>query len=71
MDKLRFITLLSASRISYTEMALLNIAFCYSQLGDVVAMKLYYQKAAEEFQSSETAKQALRVISAVEEQRLR
>ncbi len=67
VDKLRFITLLSASRISYTEMALLNIAYCYAMLEDVAAMKLYYQKAIEEFPNSEMAKQALKMIQAVED----
>src|SRR5688572_25892413 len=32
-DKYRFITLLSATGSSYTQMALNNIAFCYSQTG--------------------------------------
>ena len=34
IDRWRYITLLSSSKISYTEMALLNIAFCYSQIDD-------------------------------------
>lgn len=32
LDKYRFIFLFSASRISYKEMALINTAFCYSQI---------------------------------------
>ena len=34
IDKYRFVVLLSLSRISYTEMALANIAFCHGQLGE-------------------------------------
>lgn len=34
IDRYRFITMLSSSKISYSEMALVNIAFCYSQIGD-------------------------------------
>src|SRR6476469_6261024 len=34
IDKYRYLTLFSSSRISYREMALNNIAFCYSQMGN-------------------------------------
>ena len=42
IDKYRFITLLSSSRISYTEMALINMAFCYAQSGDAESSKQYW-----------------------------
>jgi hypothetical protein len=42
IDKNRFITLLSSSRISYTEMALNNMAFCYAQSGEAMLSRHYY-----------------------------
>ncbi|MDO4304441.1 MAG: tetratricopeptide repeat protein [Bacillota bacterium] len=62
IDKYRFIVLLSSSRISYTEMALLNIAFCYAQMGDGNRAKEYYEKVLEQFPDSEMAKSALRML---------
>lgn len=65
IDKYRFIVLLSSSRISYTEMALLNIAFCYTQMGDGNKAKEYYEKTLEQFPNSEMAKSALKMINSV------
>lgn len=62
IDKYRFIVLLSSSRISYTEMALLNIAFCYAQMEDGRRAKEYYDKVLEQFPDSEMAKSALRML---------
>ena len=59
LDKYRYIILLSYNRISYSEMALLNIAFCYEQSGDAELSKQYYQKTLEIFPDSEVAKSAL------------
>ena len=65
IDKYRFIILLSASRISYKEMALLNIAFCYGQLGDGKRSREFYEKTLTEFPDSEMAKTALNMLNAV------
>ncbi len=65
IDKYRFITLLSSSKISYTEMALLNIAFCYSQIGDGNKAKEYYEKTLKQFPNSEIAKTSLQMIASV------
>src|SRR4051812_19780399 len=62
IDKYRFLTLLSLSRISYTEMALNNIAFCYSQSGDGEMAEKMYLKTLEEFPGSGIAQAALRMI---------
>lgn len=44
IDKYRFITLLSSSKMGYREMALCNIAFCYSQIGNGTKAIEYYKK---------------------------
>ena len=64
VDKYRFIVLLSSSRISYTEMSLVNIAFCYTQMGDGNMAKEYYEKALSQFPDSEMARTALQMLDA-------
>ncbi len=66
IDKYRFITLLSSSKVSYREMALLNIAFCYSQIKDGKNSKTYYLKTIEQFPNSEIAHASLKMIEAIE-----
>ncbi|MDH3228882.1 MAG: hypothetical protein OEN55_03715 [Alphaproteobacteria bacterium] len=67
VDTYRYVTLLSSSRMSYREMALVNIAFCHSQIGNGRESKEYYEKALAEFPESEIAKSALRMIAAAQE----
>lgn len=62
IDKYRYFFLLSSSRISYTEMALLNTAFCYAQSGQRTLAIEYYEKALAQFPDSEMAKSALRMM---------
>ena len=64
IDRFRFITLMSSSRVSYTEMALLNMAFCYGQIGDGKKSKELYKKVLKEFPDSEMAKASLRMYDA-------
>jgi tetratricopeptide (TPR) repeat protein len=66
IDKYRFITLLSASKMSYREMALANIAFSYGQIGNGKKSKEYYERTLKEFPESGLAKSALRMISSME-----
>ncbi len=47
VDKYRFLALLSASKLSYKEMGLCNIAFCYSQTGKGQKAKEYYEQALQ------------------------
>lgn len=68
IDRLRSVTLLTPSAVSYREMALINIAFAYGQLGCVRESKRYYQRALEEFPDSEMANAALTFIEAIERQ---
>jgi len=64
IDKNRFIVLLSSSRVSYLEMSLINIAFCYGQLGDGKKSKEWYEKALSEFPHSQMAITALKMLDA-------
>jgi tetratricopeptide (TPR) repeat protein len=64
LDRFRAIFLLSASAISYREMALLNVGFCYSQIGDGPNAKKYYQECLELFPDSGFATAALRMLNA-------
>ena len=64
LDDWRFITLLSSSRISYREMALLNVAYCYGQTGDGERSREYYQRVAQEFPGSRIAEASLRMFEA-------
>lgn len=63
VDKFRFITLLSCSRVSYREMALCNIAFCYGQLGEGEKAVRWYQKTLEQFPDSMIARMNLNVLN--------
>ncbi len=66
IDKFRFITLLSSSKMSYREMALCNVAFCYSQIGDGKKAIEYYTKTLQEFPSNVLAQAALRMLHSSE-----
>jgi hypothetical protein len=66
VDDYRVFTMFSSSRISYREMALLNIAFCQSQIGNGTKSKEYYLRTLSEFPDSEMAKTALKLIESTE-----
>jgi tetratricopeptide (TPR) repeat protein len=66
IDKYRIITLLSSSKMSYREMALANIGFCYGQIGNGKQSKAFYEKTLLEFPESGLAKSALKLITAAE-----
>jgi tetratricopeptide (TPR) repeat protein len=63
IDKYRFLTLLSSSRMCYKEMALANIAFCYGQIGNGLKSKEYYEKTLQEFPDNGIAKAGLNLIN--------
>ena len=67
IDKFRFITLMFSSKISYTEMALLNMAFCHGQIGNGKKSKEIYEQVLKEFPNSEIAKASLRMFASAEE----
>ncbi len=65
IDRYRFLVLLSSSRISYTEMALINAAYCYAQVGDGQKAVEFYKKTLHQFPDSEIAKGGLNMIYAL------
>jgi len=67
IDKYRFITLLSSSKMNYKEMALCNIAFCYSQIGNGTKTIEYYKKTLEEFPENPIAESALKMLNSTKE----
>ncbi|WP_132055695.1 hypothetical protein [Pseudocnuella soli] len=66
IDKYRFLTLLSSSRMSYREMALCNVAFCYSQVGEGIKAVECYTETLKEFPDSGLAQTALRMLHSSE-----
>lgn len=65
LDKYRYLTLLSSSKMAYREMALNNIAFCYGQAGDGIRSKEYYEKTLREFPDNGMAKVGLKMLNAM------
>ena len=65
-DKYRYLLLLSSSKMGYKEMALNNIAFGYSQIGDGKKAKEYYERLLVEFPKNGIAKVALKMIDSFE-----
>ncbi len=66
IDRCRMIAMLSASRVSYREMALLNIATCQLQQKQVSEAKATYEHILEQFPDSPMAASALETIETVE-----
>lgn len=66
LDRYRSITMMSPSAMSFREMALINIAFAYSQIGNGERSKEFYQRAQEEFPDSGMANAALNMIKSIE-----
>ena len=66
LDKYRYLLLLSSSKMGYKEMALNNIAFGYSQIGDGKNAKEYYERLLTEFPNNSIAKAAIKMINSAE-----
>jgi len=65
VDKYRYVTLLSSAKISFREMALMNIAFCYGQIGKGKLAKEYYERTLKEFPNSSMAKVSLKFLNSM------
>ena len=66
IDKYRFIMLLSSSRLTYREMGLCNIAFCYSQTGNGLKAKEVYSRTLEEYPENGLANAGLNMLTSLE-----
>ena len=66
LDNYRYLTLLSSSRISYKEMALLNLAYCHGQTGNGERSRHLYEETLAAFPESEMAQAALRMFDSAE-----
>lgn len=66
IDKYRYLTLLSSSKMSYKEMALVNIAFCYGQLGEGEKAREYYNEALKENPNNGMAIAALKLLDSAQ-----
>ncbi len=66
IDKYRLFIMGNVSAISYHEMALCNIGFCYGQAGQIQESKKYYEAALSKFPESGLATTALQFIRAAE-----
>ena len=67
VDKYRFLTLLSSSKMTYKEMGLCNIAFCYSQTGGGQKAKQFYEQIIKEFPNNGLAIAALNMMDSFKE----
>jgi tetratricopeptide (TPR) repeat protein len=66
IDDWRLVVILSSGAWSYRECALVNIAYCYGQLGNAEKCREYYKKTLEEFPASALATSALKMIKTFE-----
>jgi hypothetical protein len=64
IDQYRALTMLTAAKRSYREMALVNCALCYSQLEDVGNTRMYCARTLREFPDSLTARRLIEHIDA-------
>lgn len=65
LDKYRFVTLLSSSKMTYKEMGLCNVAFCYSQINNGQKAKEYYELTLTEFPDNALAIAGLKMLNSV------
>jgi len=62
LDNYRSIFMMTPGAMSYREMALANIAFAYSQLGDGQKAIAYYRRTLDEFPENQIALAALKMM---------
>ncbi|WP_460607608.1 tetratricopeptide repeat protein [Hymenobacter terrigena] len=62
VDEYRYITLLSSSRMCYREMALCNVAFCYTQIGEGRKAAELYKQVLETYPENGLAQVGLKVL---------
>jgi len=71
VDKYRYITALSSSKYRFKELALCNIAFCYSQIGNGQKALEYYKLVLKEFPGNGMATAGVNMINSLNEKQNR
>jgi len=64
IDRFRSIVVMSPSAMTYREIQLVNIAFCYSQMGDGQSARSYYEQCLQQYPANGIAISALRMMDA-------
>jgi tetratricopeptide (TPR) repeat protein len=67
VDKYRYLTLMSSSKMTYKELAFCNIAFCYCQIGEGLKAKEYYQLTLKEYPENGMAIAALKMLNSMDQ----
>ncbi len=62
IDRYRSIVMMSLSALSYREMAILNMAYCYSQMGDSAQARKQYEECRRRFPDCEQAIAAIQMV---------
>lgn len=62
LDKYRYLMLLSSSKMTFREMSLCNIAFCYGQINEGQKSKKLYEQILKEYPDNVIALTALKMI---------
>lgn len=62
LDKYRYLILLSSSKMTFREMSLCNIAFCYGQINKGQKSKELYEQILKEYPDNVIALTALKMI---------
>ena len=70
IDRFRAITMLSAAGMSYREMALVSLGFCYAQIGAGDKARQSYGQCLSEFPTNAMARSALRLMDAGAQERV-
>jgi len=65
VDRYRFITLLSSSKMTYREISLCNWAFCLSQMGRGEEAIALYQDILKQYPDNYLATNTLRVLTSI------
>lgn len=68
LDRLRHVMLVTASLYSLRETVLMNIAYCYGQIGDKEKMVKHYERLAREYPENTAAQNTLRFIDTAQSQ---
>lgn len=68
LDKYRYLVLLSSSRISFREMSLCNIAYCYAQMDEDAKAKELCGRILEEYPDSIIARASLDMLNSLEQE---